>query len=198
MRMRSLVRWAGLAVVAAATVSCGDVVTSSDASVMLKVNSLAAGTTASAFLLSDVIRNVITPPCSAASPCPTVFNDPGTASLGVLMKDVTLAPSTNNDVTITRYRVVFRRADGRNVPGVDVPHAFDGAVTATIAAGGTGSTGFELVRHVAKGESPLVQLIESPNTISTIADVTFYGSDQVGNDVSATGSILVEFGNFGD
>ncbi len=56
MRMRSLVRWAGLAVVAAATVSCGDVVTSSDAPVMLAVNSLAAGTTASAFLLSDVIR----------------------------------------------------------------------------------------------------------------------------------------------
>ena len=84
------------------------------------------------------------------------------------------------------------------MPGVDVPYAFDGAVTATIAAGGTGSTGFELVRHVAKGESPLVQLIESPNTISTIADVTFYGSDQVGNDVSATGSMLVEFGNFGD
>jgi len=28
--------------------------------------------------------------------------------------------------------------------------------------------------------------------------VTFYGHDQAGNDISATGSIGVEFGNFGD
>jgi hypothetical protein len=34
--------------------------------------------------------------------------------------------------------------------------------------------------------------------ISTIADVTFYGRDQAGNDVSATGSIGIDFGNFGD
>ena len=40
MRMRSLVRWAGLAVVAAATVSCGDVVTSNDSSLMLSVASI--------------------------------------------------------------------------------------------------------------------------------------------------------------
>jgi hypothetical protein len=197
--MRSVVRSIGVVIVVAATASCGDVVRSDDASVMLKVNALAGGTAGSAFLLSDVIRNVTTPaPCSVASPCPTVFNDPGTATLAVIMKNVSLAPSTNNSVTVTRYRVVFRRADGRNTPGVDVPHSFDGAVTATIAAGSIGSTGFELVRHVAKGESPLLQLITSPNVISTIAEVTFYGADQVGNDVSATGSILVDFGNFGD
>jgi hypothetical protein len=28
--------------------------------------------------------------------------------------------------------------------------------------------------------------------------VTFYGHDQAGNEVSATGSIQVDFGNFGD
>ena len=40
-------------------------------------------------------------------------------------------PSDNSSMTITRYRVTYRRADGRNVPGIDVPYAFDGAATRT-------------------------------------------------------------------
>jgi hypothetical protein len=32
--------------------------------------------------------------------------------------------------------------------------------------------------------------------LSTIADVTFYGRDQAGNDVTAVGSIGVNFGDF--
>jgi hypothetical protein len=55
-----------------------------------------------------------------------------------------------------------------------------------------------MVRHVAKEESPLVQLIRNPQIISTIAHVTFYGRDAVGNEISVTGSIGIEFGNFGD
>ena len=58
--------------------------------------------------------------------------------------------------------------------------------------------GFPLVRNTAKEESPLVQLKTNGVIISTIADVTFYGRDQVGNDISATGSIGIAFGNFGD
>jgi hypothetical protein len=61
--------------------------------------------------------------------------------------------------------------------------------------------GFELVRHVAKAESPLVQLANSAvrtTIITTIADVTFYGQDLVGNEIQATGSIQVDFGNFAD
>jgi hypothetical protein len=34
--------------------------------------------------------------------------------------------------------------------------------------------------------------------ITTIAEITFYGRDQVGHEVSATGRITVEFGNFAD
>jgi hypothetical protein len=41
-------------------------------------------------------------------------------------------------------------------------------------------------------------LVSSPAIITMIADVTFYGQDRVGNDVSATGSIQIDFGNFGD
>jgi hypothetical protein len=196
MRIQSVIRLGALVVAAAATASCGDVVRFGQSPVMLHVNSLATSTGS---VTSDVIRNVLSPaPCSAASPCPTTFNDMATASLTVVMKDVSVSPSTNNRVTVSRYRVEYRRADGRNTPGVDVPFPFDGAATSTIEAGGTSSVGFELVRHVAKEESPLVQLVNNPAVITTITTVTFFGTDQVGNDVSASGTIQIDFGNFGD
>ena len=69
---------------------------------------------------------------------------------------------------------------------------------ATVPPTGAATFGFEIVRNVAKQEPPLVQLQANPQIISTIADVTFYGRDQVGNDISVTGSISIAFGNFGD
>ena len=70
---------------------------------------------------------------------------------------------------------------------------------ATIPGGGAvNSIGFELVRHNAKMEAPLVQLITSPTIISTIAEVTFYGRDQAGNEISATSFMGVDFGDFAD
>ena len=101
-------------------------------------------------------------------------------------------------VTITRYRVEFSRADGHNVPGVDVPYAFDSAVTFTVSPGASAKMGFELVRHVSKQEAPLLALKTSHNIISTLATVTFYGTDQAGNVVNAVGSIGISFGNFAD
>jgi hypothetical protein len=127
-----------------------------------------------------------------------VFADLGQATLSLAMKDVTVTPTSNNQVTITRYTVTYSRSDGRNAPGVDVPQPFDGALTMTLAPNSASSVSFELVRHAAKEESPLVQLIVNPNIITTIATVTFYGQDLVGNAITATASMVVEFGNFGD
>ena len=150
-------------------------------------------------LLSDVITNVTTPaPCSQTNPCPTVFNDIGSVSFSLAAKDITTAPTTNNTVTVNRYHVSYRRADGRNTPGVDVPYGFDGAATVTIPTNASAGMTFELVRHAAKEESPLVQLKTNSQIITTIADVTFYGQDRVGNDITVVGSIQVDFGNFGD
>jgi hypothetical protein len=109
-----------------------------------------------------------------------------------------VAPSANNVVTLNRYHVAYRRADGRNTPGVDVPYPFDGAITLSVAGGGAATGTFEIVRHVAKLETPLVQLQSNGTVISTLADVTFYGTDRVGNDVNVTGSIQINFGNFAD
>jgi hypothetical protein len=195
MRIDRVVTGFSLAVAVVAASSCGDVVRTGRSPVMLVMNSLSGGVAVAGPLQSDVIRRVTASCTPGAAPC--VLADPGTASLAVVAKDVTLAPTTNNAVTVTRYRVVFRRADGHNVEGVDVPYAFDGAATATIAAGATGTVGLVLVQSTAKRETPLVQLTSNPEaSLATIADVTFYGQDQVGNEISVTGSILINFGDF--
>ncbi len=131
---------------------------------------------------------------------PTFYNDIGTAEFRVEAKNPTVPTTGINAVTITRYRVVFRRSDGRNTPGVDVPYGFDGAATTTISPGGTGSVSFDLIRHQAKLEPPLRNLagFGGLGFISTIAEITFYGHDQNGNELIATGSMDVQFGDFAD
>lgn len=208
-RTRIIQRLLALSAVIVATSSCGDAVRTGSAPVFLVIDLLQAAQGAhpsnmSGNLLSDVLTMVASPPpCSQTSPCPTIFNDVALVKLRMSMKNIgnpatPTAPSSNNEVTITRYHVTYRRADGRNTPGVDVPWGFDGAATGTVPAGGTLTLGFEIVRSIAKSESPLVQLAVNPNVISTIADVTFYGHDQTGNEISVTGSMLIDFANFGD
>jgi hypothetical protein len=205
--VKSLVAAIGLAVSA---VSCGDVVRTGRSPMLLVIDGLSArrgGGSDITFgnpLLSDVLTIITTPaPCTTTAPCPTIFNDLGQVTLRVIPKDIgtTLAParvSTNNAVTLSRFRVSYRRADGRNTPGVDVPYPWDSALTGTVPANGALQMGFEIVRHVAKMEAPLVILISDPRIITAIADVTFYGQDIVGNEVSVTGSMQIDFGNFRD
>jgi hypothetical protein len=133
----------------------------------------------------------------------TVFNDLGEVTMQLILKDpgqvgTTGAPSPINQVTFDRYHVEFVRSDGRNTQGVDVPYAFDSAVTFTVPASGTVTQPFDLVRQDAKREAPLAALQSNSLIIAAIANVTFYGHDQAGNGVTATGSIQVNFGNFAD
>jgi hypothetical protein len=159
-------------------------------------------TQTSGTLLSDVITNVQRTVNGQQVTSATIFNDFAEAQFGLVLKDpgdpaTPAAPTPLNAVTITRYRVVYRRTDGRNTPGVDVPFPFDSGVTATVTTDGGGAE-FEIVRSSAKLENPLSPLAGNPETISTIAEVTFYGRDQAGNDVSATGLIGINFADFAD
>jgi hypothetical protein len=129
---------------------------------------------------------------------PTIFSDLATATFELGMKDYATAPTTNNAITLNRYHVRYIRADGRNTPGVDVPYGFDGAFSGTVRPGEDFSANFELVRHMAKGEAPLGALARNFVIIQTIAEITFYGRDQTGRDVSVTAQLTVQFGNFGD
>jgi hypothetical protein len=134
----------------------------------------------------------------------TRFEDLGRVTFSLALKNIgspgqSTAPTTNNFITITSYHVEFRRTDNRNRQGVDVPYAFDGAGTVTVGDSAT-TLGFVLVRAQSKFEPPLSNLVGLGGSvlISTIADITFFGKDQTGNDVSATGSISVNFADWGD
>jgi hypothetical protein len=139
---------------------------------------------------------------------PTLFNDLVRVNLaavaknqsGVLPGGTTPPTSALNNITVTRYRVTFRRSDGRNTPGVDVPFGIDGVVTVTIPAGGTGEATFDIVRHQAKLDPPLRNLVgfKGLGFITTVADITLWGHDQSGNEVTVSGSIDVQFSDFGD
>jgi hypothetical protein len=189
--------------------ACGEVARQGQSPVQVVINTLQGGSgaesgTMSGMLRSDVITMVTSPaPCTATSPCPTVFNDVGEVTMSLVLKDpgnsmTPSSPSALNQVTFTRYRVVYRRSDGRNTPGVDVPHPIDSALTFTVPNSGQATAGFELVRHTAKQEAPLAALAVNPTIIATVAEVSFYGRDQAGHDVIASGTIGVNFGNFGD
>jgi hypothetical protein len=207
--MQRFTRFFAVAVIVATTVSCGSVVRTGRGSSFIVIDSLQGMRGAaslgppSATLISDVITNVTAPPpCAPAAPCPTVFGDVGQAVMHIVMKDASSAnpttPTPVNDITLTRYRVEYTRADGRNTPGVDVPYPFDGAITITVTTNTT-TVGFSLVRVQAKNEPPLVLLVNPTSGIITeFAKVTFYGTDQAGNEVSVTGNIQIDFGNFGD
>ncbi len=176
--------------------ACGDLTRQGTASSYLIVTSLQGASGAEPSKLSGTLNSDV---ITVVDDVPTVFNDIGQATFSLAMKDATspTKPSSANFITINRYHVSFKRADGRNTQGVDVPYAFDGAFTGTVS-GSDVTVGFELVRHTAKEEAPLAALARNGVIISTIAEITFYGHDQTGREVSVMGQMLVSFGNFGD
>ena len=150
------------------------------------------------YLHSDV-QNVIT---VNNVQTPTRFSDVGRVSMSLVLRDpgspgVANTPSELNSVTVSHYRVVYRRTDGRNQQGVDVPFAFDSGMTITVSPTGQGQQTFDLVRVSAKFEAPLQALVSNGQALDTIADVTFFGKDMHNNDVSATASIGITFANYG-
>jgi hypothetical protein len=198
---RPVIAGAAAIVVLAGSVSCGDVVRMGTSPALVVVDSLQAASGAEpgnmgGFLLSDVQTLV--------DDSPVIFNDVAEVTMHIIAKDVgngqnALAPTPWNSVTINRYRITYIRADGRNTPGVDVPFPIEGAVTATVSATPT-VVAFEIVRHQQKLEQPLRSLANFGGRlfISTIAEITFYGADQVGNDVQVKAMINVSFSDYAD
>jgi hypothetical protein len=207
-RFRSVIAGVAAMGLLAGLVSCGDVRQDRSAVIVI-VDGLQAASGAEpgnmgGFLLSDVQTLVEQQVDGEAVMVPVIFNDVAQATMRLIAKDVgngqnALAPTPWNAVTINRYRVTYTRADGRNTPGVDVPFPVDGAVTVTLSQ--TPSVvPFEIVRHQQKLEQPLRSLANFGGRmfISTLAEITFYGADQIGNDVQVKGTISVSFSDYAD
>jgi hypothetical protein len=193
------IRLVGALACAVVVSSCGDMTRQGTASSYLVLTSLegASGTsgTFGSVVQSDVLN------VNATTGAMSIAGDQGQASFQLALKDPGTSsspntPSPNNLITITQYHVRYLRSDGRNTEGVDVPFAFDGGLTATVS--GPTSLVFSLVRIQAKQEAPLKALAfgGGADTITAIAQVTFYGHDQTGRDVSVTGNIQITFSDF--
>jgi hypothetical protein len=205
-RMRIITQVLTAAALLAAT-SCSSTVRTGDSPMFLVINSFqasAGGPTpgvASSVLFSDVDSVITTGfdsngnTCSTTAPCRGfVFNDSGQVVLSIARKDVSsvTAPTTNNQVTITRIHIHYRVTDGSSSAA---PADFDTFATATVTTAGTATIGFEIVRAAAKRALPLSALVGG-GFLGVTADVTFIGTDQVGNPISVTGSIQIEFANW--
>jgi hypothetical protein len=192
-------RWAALALALAAllaTTACSDKVLQGKGSSYLVIEQLSAASGATPGTFDTVLQSDVLTKGG-------VLEDLGKVTLHIAMKDVTVTtgtePTANNVITVNRYHVDFTRSDGRNTQGVDVPYSVDGAVTGTIATSAT-SLVFSLVPVQRKLEAPLLALRNQGGAVAimTIANVTFYGYDQAGNAVAATGSISVNFADWAD
>lgn len=189
----------GVLAFALAGISCGSVVRDGSGTSFLIVNSLALASGASPDQFGGTLQSdVITVVDGVAG----IYSDLGKVTLSVGLKDPgpgssPNSPSQNQFITVDRYQVRYSRADGRNTPGVDVPYGFDGAFTVTVGGAPT-EAAFTVVRHVAKDEAPLRALRVNGVIISTIADITFFGRDLTGREVTATARASIDFGNFAD
>jgi len=145
------------------------------------------------FLQSDVIYQ-------EEGKTETVYADSAKVTFrGRLLDPASLTgPSHYNDITVTRYVVSYIRTDGRNTEGVDVPYSFEGNLSVVVPIDGTLEVGFIIVREVAKMEPPLIGLHEwrDAGVINCTAKVDFYGQDQVGKTVKASGYLTVYFANY--
>ena len=199
-------RLAGAAACVISLASCGgEMLRTGRSPMFLQIDNMQAtagggSSSASAFLLSDVQVLVDETVNGVTTKVPAIFNDSATATIRSVEKNPDGTVTVIAAITLTRYHVEFRRTDGRNTPGVDVPYGFDGGLGVTIGPGNQVLVPFEIVRHQAKLEPPLKNLAQGGGLgfISTIAEVTFYGRDQNGNEVTVTGRIDVQFGDFAD
>ena len=187
-----------IAGLAAAVACAGDGPASSRSSVTLVVERIGASSDAMAahstrtFIRSDVVIGGTVAPDAAQVTLRLVPRDPGAAAGPA-------APSDAYFATVDRYRVRYARSDGLDTPGIDVPHAWDGALglTASFAAE---TVEIVLVRASAKLDPPLITLREGGGdvVINATAYVTFYGRDHGGARVEAAGAIGIEFGDWSD
>jgi hypothetical protein len=198
-----------LAVLFVALSGCTSVQRQGTSPAFLTIGSLEAASGAapagfSGTLASDVVTFVTRDVDGEQVSEPATFEDVARVEFALGLKDpgsvaAPSEPTAINHITISRYRVRFIRADGRNVPGVDVPYPFDSAFTLTVGAESRAAT-FVLVRSQAKQEAPLRALAGGggAGVISTIAEITFFGADQAGRTVQVVGRIGVSFADWTD
>lgn len=127
--------------------------------------------------------------------CPDIVD----VSVAVRNKNPNGGINVAQHVLFTSYEVRYFRTDGRGVEGIDVPYRITGslATETDVATSGTTDIPIEVVRRQAKLEPPLSAIAQAA-VLTAMAQVTVYGQTIAGNNVSATASFQIDFGDYAD
>lgn len=140
----------------------------------------------------------------------TVVSNSVAMDIAIRFKNPNIAtvPQIPSAVVIERYEVKYRRSDGRGVEGQDVPFAISGNLTAAfdVKTSGTDPLTIEVVRAQAKLEPPLRNLrgvvpgttLGGAFIVTMFADITLHGRTISGQTVTGTGSLQLDFADYGD
>jgi hypothetical protein len=134
----------------------------------------------------------------------TIFNSYGSAYLQAEMIDPNKVASDityYNNIIVDQIDVQYTRNGGLNQEGEDIPYSFSQQVNALIEIGENYTLPFMLVQHIAKLESPLVDLVnlQQEKILKMEATVTFHSKDLGGNRLApVTGTISIWCANFAD
>ncbi len=165
---------------------CGqpDYVTDSAASVLLLVVDVNEGAVLDSDVRLGLDSNLI---------CPDTID----MTLTVRNKNPQLVAGSQGDVLIQQYEIRYRRSDGRDAEGIDVPHTVAGGIASSVLVDAQTTIPIEVVRRQAKLEPPLSG-ITGFDIVTMIAEITITGRTVSGDSVSATGNLQIDFANYGD
>lgn len=143
-----------------------------------------------------------------------VFGEQSTPPLSFICPDVVAVRVENKpknpnitsldyrgDIVIERYEVSYFRSDGRGVEGVDVPYTISGNLASEVIFLEATTVNIEVVRRQAKLEPPLINLFGGGSgapVLTVFAQITLHGRTTIGQAVTATGRLQIDFADFGD
>ena len=185
---------AGVLALAATLSGCSaDYVTRDSSNVLLIIASVNGGSP----LASDVLGK------------DGVLSDSVVLGIAVRFKNpnIQIVPQIPSAVIIERYEIKYRRSDGRGVEGQDVLYSISGNITSAydVKTSGVDPLSIEVVRAQAKLEPPLRNLrgatagtLGGALVVTMFADITLHGRTISGQVVTGTGSLQIDFADYGD
>jgi hypothetical protein len=117
--------------------------------------------------------------------------------LTVMNKNPNAPTAPASAVQLDSYEVRYTRSDGRGVEGVDVPYRITGNLAASLGVGDELTIPIEVVRRQAKIDPPLTN-IQQTTILTVSARVTLFGKTISEKRVSATGTMQIDFADYGD
>ncbi|MEW6455857.1 MAG: hypothetical protein AB1410_03975 [Acidobacteriota bacterium] len=122
-----------------------------------------------------------------------IFSDFARVTIRAELLNPNKTPTVYNDVKLERYIVSYKRNDGKNEEGTDVPYRYESRLTEYIQAGTSITIDIIVVNYLAKKYPPLISLKNSSSLLEVDATIDFYGHDVAGKGVKTSGMLRIIF-----